>query len=260
MKVSAVVVAHNEEAQLDDCLKCLTWADEIVIVLDKCSDRSPDIARRYSNRIIEGSWPIEGPRRHAGIDAANGPWILEVDADERITPELAREIEDLVHSDPDYDYAGIKVDNYIGRRLVRHGWGGSFGKSTTMALYRQGCKHWGHQRVHPAVRLTGRRGPNLANRLLHYVDRDVSDVIARLNRYTSARAQDMRDKQETGSIPNDVRRMASRFLRCYVRRKGYREGGFGLLIALMAALYPILSTLKARLDPECRDDDRDGHS
>ena len=168
MKVSAVVVAHNEEAQLNDCLKCLTWVDEIVIVLDKCNDRSSDIARRYSNRIIEGSWPIEGPRRHAGIDVATGPWILEVDADERITPELAREIEGLVRNEPDYDYAGINVDNYIGRRLVRHGWGGSFGKSTTMALYRQGSKHWGAQRVHPTVRLTGRRGPNLSNRLLHY--------------------------------------------------------------------------------------------
>ena len=237
MKVSVVVVAHNEEAQLDDCLNGLTWADELVIVLDKCTDGSAEIARRYADRLIEGSWPIEGPRRHAGIDVANGPWILEVDADERITPDLAREIEGI-----------------IGRRLVRYGWGGSFGKSTTLALYRQGCKRWGHQRVHPAISFTGKQGPNLANRLLHYVDRDVSDVIARLNRYTSARAQDMRDKNDRGSIPNDIRRMASRFVRCYLRRKGYREGGFGFLIALMAALYPIISTLKARLDPECWDD------
>lgn len=253
MKVSAVVVAHNEEAQLDDCLNGLTWADELVVVLDKCTDGSAGIARRYADRLIEGSWPIEGPRRHAGIDVANGPWILEVDADERITPELAREIKGIVRSDPDYNYAGIKVDNYIGRRLVRYGWGGSFGKSTTLALYRQGCKRWGHQRVHPAIRFTGKQGPNLTNRLVHYVDRDVSDVVARLNRYTSARAQDMRDNNDRGSIPNDIRRMASRFLRCYLRRKGYREGGFGLLIALMAALYPIISTLKARLDPECWD-------
>src|SRR5215468_4213809 len=87
--LSAVVVVHDEEAQLADCLSRLTFVDELVVVLDRCSDRSREIAVQFTDRIIEGAWEREGPRRHAGIDCCLGAWILEIDADERVTPELA---------------------------------------------------------------------------------------------------------------------------------------------------------------------------
>ena len=82
----------------------------------------------------------------------------------------------------------------------------------------------------------------------HYVDRDISDMIARLDRYTAARAADLRASGDIGSLPNNVRRAFSRFFKCYVSRKGYREGGWGFLIALFAGLYPLLSHLRARLE------------
>ena len=86
--------------------------------------------------------------------------------------------------------------------------------------------------------------------MVHYVDRDLSDMIRRLNSYTSARALDLRECGDLGSAFHNYRRIFSRFWRCYVSRKGYREGGVGFLIAVCAALYPILSYLKARYDPE----------
>ena len=117
------------------------------------------------------------------------------------------------------------------------------------ALYRKGAKRWGDQRVHPAVSLSGTQGPALSAPILHYVDRDISDMLRRLDRYSSARAQDLRDSGDIGSYGRNLRRIPSRFWKCYVGRKGYREGPWGFLIALCAALYPILSYLKARLDP-----------
>jgi hypothetical protein len=99
------------------------------------------------------------------------------------------------------------------------------------------------------VSLSGQQGETLASRLVHYVDRDVSDMLRRLDRYTTARAQDLRESGDIGSYGQNLRRIASRFWKCYVVRKGYREGPYGFLIALCAALYPILSYLKARLDP-----------
>ena len=93
--LSALVVIHNEEARLDACLERLAFADEIVVVLDKCTDASRDIAARYTDRVVEGAWEIEGERRNLGIDFCRGEWILEVDADEWITPELAREVRQL---------------------------------------------------------------------------------------------------------------------------------------------------------------------
>ncbi|MBV8089654.1 MAG: glycosyltransferase family 2 protein [Alphaproteobacteria bacterium] len=249
VSLSAVVVARDEERQLTDCLTTLTFADEIVVVLDRCRDRSREIALGFSGRIVEGAWEREGPRRHAGIDACRGEWILEIDADERVPPELGAEIRRVIAASA-ASWHLIPVDNYIGTRLVRWGWGASFGRSAHAALYRKGSKQWGDQRVHPAVSLTGRQGVTLASAIVHYVDRDISEMLRRLDRYTSARAADLRESGDIGSYGQNLRRMASRFWKCYVGRRGYREGPWGFLIALCAALYPILSYLKARLEPQ----------
>ena len=246
--LSALVVVHDEERQLAKCLGCLSFADEIVVVLDRCTDGSREIACSFTGRLVEGAWEREGARRHAGIDACRSDWILEIDADERVSPELAAEIRDLVGVSAAAWHL-VPVDNYIGARLVRWGWGASFGRSAHGALFRKGAKRWGDQRIHPTVAFSGPQGTTLASPIIHYVDRDISEMLRRLDRYTSARAQDLRESGDIGSYGRNLRRIASRFCKCYIGRKGYREGQWGFLIALCAALYPILSYLKARLDP-----------
>jgi glycosyltransferase involved in cell wall biosynthesis len=248
-KLSALVVARNEEHQLAACLSCLGFADEIVVVLDRCDDRSPVIARRFTDRVIEGEWEREGERRNAGIAACRGDWVVEIDADERVGPELAAEIRAVIAQSP-ADWHLIRIDNYIGDRLVRWGWGASFGRSAHAGLFRREAKRWGAGRVHPAIALSGDQGPTLGAPLSHYVDRNISDMLHRLDRYTSARARDLRDSGDIGSLSHNLRRIVSRFWKCYVARRGYREGEWGFLIALCAALYPILSYLKARLESE----------
>jgi len=247
--VSAVVVAHNEEAQLSDCLAALAFADEIVVLLDRCTDRSRDIAARFADRIVEGAWAREAPRRLAAVAACSGDWIFEADADERVSPALAAEIRSVVtHSSAAWHL--VPVNNYIGDRLVRWGWGAFFGRSAHAGLYRRGVKSWSDDRVlHASVILTGRQGSNLEQRLAHYVDRNISDMLIRLDRYTTLRAQDLRESGDIGGFAHNLRRIVSRFWKCYVGRRGYREGLYGFLIALCAALYPMLSYLKARLEP-----------
>lgn len=247
-KLSALVVARNEEWQLGDCLEALRFADEIVVVLDRSTDGSRDIARRFTDKVIEGAWEIEGDRRNAGIDACSGDWILEVDADERVTRELAEEIRRTIAEAPPGHFL-VPYDNYVGKRLVRYGWGASWGVSSTVRLFSKGMKRWGPQRVHPEVELRGARG-RLKSPMVHFVDHDISDMLRRLDRYTTARAQDLRESGNIGSFALNLRRMFSRFWKCFVARKGYREGAYGFLIALMAALFPMLSYLKARLETE----------
>jgi glycosyltransferase involved in cell wall biosynthesis len=249
-KLSALVVAHNEQARLAACLEKLAFADEIVVVCDKCTDATPDIARAHGARVIEGSWDIEGDRRNTGIQACSGDWVLEVDADEHVPAELAREIRDVI-AVTSFDWHEILVDNYIGDRLVRHGWGASYGKAAYPGLFRKGAKVWGRDRVHPSLKWTGRKGPMLRHRLTHYVDRNISDMIRRLDSYSTAKARDLRDKGETwGSTAANVRRLFSRFFKCYVRRGGWREGGYGFIIAVCAGLYPLLSHFKAKYEKE----------
>ena len=247
--VSALVVAHDEEVRLAACLEKLRFADEIVVVLDRCTDRSKEIAAQFTGRLVEGAWPLEGDRRNAGIEACRGPWIFEVDADEHVPPALAEEVRTVVARSR-FDWHEVPVDNYIGTRLVRHGWGASYGKAAYPGLFRKGAKVWGRNRVHPALTFHGAKGPRLVNRIDHHVDRNISDMIKRLDRYSSAKALDLRDSGDIGTFGHNLRRMFSRFYKCYVARRGYREGGYGFLIALFAGLYPILSHLKARLEDE----------
>ncbi|MGY9003699.1 MAG: hypothetical protein ACKVIF_10985 [Rhodospirillales bacterium] len=172
-----------------------------------------------------------------------------MDADEHVPTALAEEVREVI-STTEYDWHEILVDNYIGNKLVRHGWGASYGKAAYPGLFRKGVKVWGNQRVHPQLEWSGRKGAMLKSRTKHYVDRGISDMIRRLDSYSTARAKDMRESGKIGSTLNNLRRFFSRFIKCYVMRKGYREGGYGLLIAIFAGLYPLLSHLKARLEVE----------
>jgi glycosyltransferase involved in cell wall biosynthesis len=248
-RLSALVVARNEEARLARCLAPLAAADELIVVLDRTTDASRAIAEKCGARVIEGAWEVEGERRNAGLDAATGDWILEVDADEIAPPELLTEIRKVIAACP-HGWHEIPIDNYIGDRLVRHGWGGSFGTSAVPRLSRKGFKRWGSQRVHPSLTWQGTKGPRLSTPLAHYVDRDISDMLGRLDRYSSAKAADLLAAGDIGTLPGNLRRFVSRFWKCFVARRGYREGGYGLLIALCAGLYPLLSHLKARLEPD----------
>ena len=249
MTISALVVVHDEERQLQACLDRLAFASEIVVVLDRCTDRSGEIARAAGARTLAGAWSREGDRRNTGIDACAGPWILEVDADERVSPALAAEIVDTAIRST-ADWHDIPVDNYVGTTLLRWGWGASFGKSAYAGLFRKGAKTWGPERVHPRLTFAGKKGATLGNRIEHLVDRNISDMLRRLDHYSTLRAQDLRESGEIGSYAQNLRRIVSRFWKCYVGRKGYREGPYGFLIALCAGLYPILSYLKARLESE----------
>ena len=247
-RLSALVVAHDEAAQLADCLTRLRFADEVIVVLDRCTDNSAAIARQHADKVIEGAWPIEGDRRNTGIDACSGDWIVEVDADERLPPELAQEIRaTIATATPGYFL--IPFDNYVGTRLVRYGWGASWGVSAAPRLFSKGAKRWGQQRIHPSLELTGEKR-SLRTPMAHLVDDDISDMIRRLDRYTTARAKDLRESGKIGTLGDNIRRFFSRFFKCDVGRKGYREGGWGFLIALFAGLFPLIAHLKARLENE----------
>ncbi|MEM7197541.1 MAG: glycosyltransferase family 2 protein, partial [Pseudomonadota bacterium] len=239
----------NEAAQLDACLRSLTFADAIVVVLDRTVDDSAKIAASHHAQIIEGAWEVEGARRNTGIDACADGWVLEVDADERVSSALAQEVRQVIANTP-CCWFQVPIDNYVGARLIKYGWAGSFGTSATQRLFKKGHKYWGEQRVHPKVDLQG-QGGWLGNALVHYVDRDISDMMKRLDRYTSAHASDLRaNPQKMGSLPRNLLRALARFYKSYIRRKGYREGVFGVLLAIFTALYPIVSYCKARLEDD----------
>lgn len=248
--LAALIVARNEAERLPDCLASVAFADEVVVVLDRTTDASAAIARAAGARVIEGAWELEGDRRNTGIDACTGDWILEVDADERVSPELAAAIRETIASS-DFAWHQVPVDNYVGGRLLRHGWAGSFGTTSVPRLFQRGAKRWRAQRVHPGLDWIGEQGPPIRQgALIHLVDRDISDMLRRLDKYSSAKAADLIASGEIGTLRANLRRFVSRAFKSYVSRRGYREGGWGVLLALCTGAFPLLSHLKARLEPE----------
>ncbi len=246
--LSALVVIRNEEKILADCLSRLSFAGELVVVLDRCTDTSKEIALAHGGTVVEGGWEIEGERRHAGIDACTGPWVLEIDADEWVELALAQEIAAAVRDDT-ADFYFTPIANHVHGRWIKGGWMAALAPDLRGSLFRKGCKTWGMDRVHPGVNFSGRRGPDLKAPLRHNFAADISTLMGRFNRNTTLRAEDMAAKasslRDVGRTRSMVRKAFSRFWKCYVSRRGMREGGIGFLISLLSAIYPLVAHLKA---------------
>ncbi|MET0181836.1 MAG: glycosyltransferase family 2 protein [Caulobacterales bacterium] len=243
-RLSVALCIRNESANLQECLATAKFADEIVVLLDRSTDDSVAIARAAGAKVIEGAWEIEGDRRNTAIEACAGPWVLELDADERITPALASEIRDAIQR-AETDAYVIPFENHIGGRAIKYGWGAYNGTSAKAALFRKGIKIWGRERVHPTIVFSGSRG-RLNAPMLHYVYADIAAIVAKLNRYSDLAAEDLADKGDAGPRGHAIRRVFSRFYKAYVARKGYKEGAIGVALGLMAGLFPLLSHLKAQ--------------
>lgn len=246
MKISAVIVAHNEEKNLAACLQSLDFADEIIVVLDKCTDSSKQIAQKFTNKIIEGSWNIEGARRNVALSAASHEWILEIDADERISKELAAEIKREISNEKPCGFY-IPIANYIGKRWVKYGWLRTLGVLRRQTLTYKGLKKYHEDKeIHPTF--DGNFViKSLQNPIIHLVDEDISDLLARFNRYTSWKANDMIAKRKIkGGTFYLLIAFKLRFFKSFIVKKGYKEKGLGFLIAMLCGLYPIVSYLKAK--------------
>jgi len=246
-EISALVVVHNEEKILSSCLEKLNFCDEIVIILDKCTDKSKNIAKNFTNLIYEGAWEYEGERRNFGISKCNSEWIIEIDTDEHISESLAKEILEKIKIDNVYDNFHIKINNYIGNKLVKHGWGGSFGRGGVTCLFKKGSKTWGKQRVHPEIKFTGNFGPNLDNAIDHFFVKNSTELISKFNTWSYLKSLDIIESKKKETLYRNIRRVFSRFLKNYYKRKGYKEGKIGFLISLLAGLFPLVSYLRAEI-------------
>ena len=247
-KLSVLIMIHNEEKILHSCLEKLNFCNEIVIVLDKSTDNSKTICENFTDKIYSGSWEYEGERRNFGIDKCNSEWILEIDADEHISKELAKEIlEKIKNKNHNHSNFHIKVNNYIGNHLVQHGWGGSFGRGGVTCLFKKGTKIWGKQRVHPELKFLEKFGPDLINPIEHYFVEDISELLKKFNTWTYLKSLDLIESNKKDTLGHNLRRIISRFLKNYYKRKGYKEGKIGFLIALLAGLFPIVSYLRSEI-------------
>jgi hypothetical protein len=245
VRLSAFVCVQNQDALLAACLRKLSFCDEIVVVADRCTDRSQEIARRHGAKVIDGIFPLESQRKTVGAEACTGDWVLEVEAEDLVDAALAWEIRWVLQTKPAGDWFDLVVDNYVGETRVRDGWAGPLSARSEARLYKRGLKSWAPRRLNPHAVLAGRSGGAQNGAVRRIVGRDVGDLMDRLTRITALNAEDLVDAGQRGRIALGMVRGAGAFLTAYIGRGGWREGRLGLLVALLSGLFPVLSQMRA---------------
>jgi glycosyltransferase involved in cell wall biosynthesis len=239
--ISVVVITKNEADRLTDCLESVSWADEIIVVDDDSTDKTVEIANRFTSRVFQRRMDVEGKHRNYAYGLASHEWVLSLDADERVTPELRDEIISLIARKPDCNGYTIPRKNFVGKTWARYG--GMY-PSAQLRLFRKDKFRYDEQaEVHPQAYMPDPRG-SLKSDLLHYTYRDFTDAIAKLDRQTDLEARKwFRERRKVGVI-GTARKMIDRFWRQYVSKQGHKDGVIGLFLAVNAGMYQFLSFAK----------------
>jgi len=241
MKITATVITHNEEHNIAAALGSLRWADEIVVVDSESDDGTVEIARTFTDHVFVRPWPGYSAQKNFAAEQASNDWIFSLDADERVSPELAGELERL-RSAGEPPNAGFKMPRmafYLGRWIKHSGWYPDF----KTRLYDRRRARWRGDYVHETLELDGGTG-KLQGALLHYTVRDASEHHLRIDRYTTLAAQQAFAAGEHTSGAALLIAPALTFLRSYVFRLGFLDGWQGLVIARFAAHYAFLKLTK----------------
>ena len=243
MKISALIIARNEENIIENTLKSISFADEIVIILDRSVDKTKSICRKYTNKIFSGFWTCEGQRRNYGIKKCTSEWILEIDADEIVSKNLKKEI--LIKKNQKYfDFFYIKLLNFVGNKPIRFGWMACMAPDGKFCFFKKKAKKWHRGLVHPSYSIEGKKGSKFDNYIIHNMSKDLSDLVKRFNRNTSLRSEELK-KQKNLKVDISLRKILSRFIKSFFLRKGYKGGGIGFMIAILNAIYPLISMIKS---------------
>lgn len=245
IRLSALVCVHNQEARLAECLRKLSFCDEVIVVADRCTDRSQEIARRSGAVVIDGIFPMESQAKAAGVAACSGDWILEVEPDELVDAALAWEIRAVLQLRPDGDWYELPIDNYVGDELVRGGWAGGLSVGHEPRLYRRGLKSWEPRRLRAPTALAGRPGGMLKGAIRRILGRDAGELMERLNRLSALAAEDFADTARPPRIVTGAIAGAATFLEAYLLKGGWREGRMGLFAGLLSGLLPVVARVRA---------------
>jgi glycosyltransferase involved in cell wall biosynthesis len=247
-RLTVTVIAWNEEERLRDCLLSVPWADEIVVVDAESTDKTVQLAREFTDRVWVRPWPGFAQQKNFAIAQATGDWILSLDADERVTPELGARIRRILAEDGPADGYRLPRRNVFWGAWVRHG---GLYPDYQLRLFRRGAGRFVEDQVHESAEVGG-RVEALVEPLEHKSYRDLEDFVRRSNRYSTLAAQDWLRQGKPLRIVDLVTKPLGRFCTMYLARGGFLDGWRGLVLAVLYAHYVFLRMAKAwEAGPAC---------
>ncbi len=238
--VTCVVITRNEEENILECLKSARECDELIVLDDESSDKTRDIAAGIADSVVVRRMDIEGRHRNYGYSLARNKWVLSLDADERLSPELVSEMRDIIKRGTEHAALTIPIKTYIGDHWIRHG---GWYPAPKVRLFLKDKFKYEEAEVHPRVFIEGSCG-HLKGDIVHYSYRDFHDFFASLNNQTTLEARKwFKERRKIGFLKM-YRKFLDRFLKSYVLKGGYKEGLIGFVVAYANGLYQFMSYVK----------------
>lgn len=232
MKLSVIVITKNEAANIRACLESVAWSDEIIVVDSGSSDGTVEICRNLGAKVYEHDWPGFGAQKNRALDYATHDWVFSIDADERVTPELQASIESVI-AQPDERcdaYEISRLSSYCGRYIRHSGWYPDY----IVRLFKRGVARFSDDLVHERLLFAGNTG-RLEGELLHYAFDNPEEVLRKVNHYSSAGAQMLRQRGRKTTLTGAVLRGLWSFIRTYFLRAGFLDGREGFMLAVSNA-------------------------
>lgn len=234
--ITATIIACNEENKIEECIKSVSWCDEIILVDSGSNDNTIKIAQNMGVRVIFNKWEGFAKQKDFALQQANTEWVLSIDADERITEELKNEI--LARPENDISGYYLKRENYfIGKKITTCGWNLDY----QLRLFKKNNTTVSDRLVHEGFIVDGKT-EKLNNSMIHLTYDSISQALSKINHYTSLQAKEMKDKNF--NIFSIFLRTISQFLRFFISLKGYKDGVHGLILAFFNSITTMLAYSK----------------
>ncbi len=240
-RLSVAIIAWNEEERLRACLESVAWADEIIVIDAESTDKTVQVAREFTDKIWVRPWAGFAAQKNFALEQAAGEWVLSLDADERVTPELRERIGRIVRANGPADGYSIPRKNVFWGAWMRHG--GLF-PDYQLRLFRRDAGRFVDSAVHESVVVEG-HVEALDEPMLHHSYRGLEDFVARSNRYSTLAAQEIVSRGGRAGLADLALRPLGRFLSMYVLRLGFLDGWRGFVLAVLYADYVFLRMAKA---------------
>ena len=228
--LSVIIITKNEAANIRACIESVVWADEIIVVDSGSSDATVEICHELGAQVYMHDWPGFGMQKNRALGYATKDWVFSIDADERVTHELREEIQSAMQRGQAEGYEIPRLSSFCGRYMHHSGWCPDY----VLRLFRRGSGKFSDDLVHERVIVNGPI-TKLQQLLLHESFRDLEQLLAKINHYSTASAQMLHRKNRTASLKKAVGHALWAFFRSYFLRAGLLDGREGFMLAVSTA-------------------------
>jgi len=232
-RVSAILIVRDEATQIRACLESIQWIDDIIVLDSGSQDDTVAICQQYTAHVYRTDWQGYGIQKNRALSYAQADWVLSLDADERVSPALRKEIEhriDTAHEQQS-GFEIPRMSNYCGKFMYHSGWTPDY----VLRLFRREQAQFSDVPIHEKVLIEQGKTSKLKQVLIHYAFEDLEEVLDKVNRYSTASAQLAHDQGKKGSLSKAISHGLWAFIRTYFIRSGFLDGKRGLMLAISNA-------------------------